>query len=261
VEPLKLLAVFAHPDDEAFRCGGTLALLAQQRVRVQVVTATRGEAGSCGEPPLCTSAELPAVRERELRCACAALGIEPPRMEDGCDGHLASADPELLVKQVLDVVCEVRPQVLLTFGPDGLSGHPDHIAIGRCAMEAYRRAEGVAALYTLALPRSVAERLEMKGVQSVPDAAIALTVDVSPVWEAKLAAIRCHATQLSSSPLMHASLERQRFFLGTEHFVRAAVRRTALDFLPEVLCQEVILAPPAVEGPASGQGSGYCDCG
>lgn len=235
MEPLKLLAVFAHPDDETFRCGGTLALLAQRGVRVQVLTATRGEAGSCGEPPLCTPAELPVVRERELRCACTALGIEPPRLLDGCDGQLAAADPERSVKQILDVVGDVRPQVLLTFGPDGLSGHPDHIAIGRCAMKAYRRAEGVAALYTLALPRSVAERLEMKAVQSVPDEAIALSVDVSPVWEAKSAALRCHATQLSTSPMMHASIERQRVFLGTEHFVQAEVRRTALDFVPEVL--------------------------
>ena len=82
---------------------------------------------------------------------------------------------------------------------------------------------------------SVAQRLEIKGLQPVPDEAIALTVDVSPVWEAKQAAIRCHSTQLSTSPIMHASIERQCLFLGTEHLVRAAVRRTALDFLPEVL--------------------------
>jgi LmbE family N-acetylglucosaminyl deacetylase len=252
VELLQVLAVFAHPDDETFRCGGTLALLAQRGVRVQVLTATRGEAGSCGEPPLCTPVQLPVLREQELHCACAVLGIEPPRILDGCDGQLATADPERLAKQILDVVDEVRPRVLLTFGPDGLSGHLDHVTIAQCAMEAYRRAEGLAALYTVALPRSVAERLEMWGVQPVPDEAIALSVDVSPVWEAKLAAIRCHATQLSSSPMMHASIERQRLFLGTEHFVRAAVRWTGLDFVPEVLCQEVILAASVLKGPGSG---------
>jgi LmbE family N-acetylglucosaminyl deacetylase len=256
----RLLAVFAHPDDETFRCGGTLALLAQRGARVQVLTATRGEAGSCGEPPLCTPAELPAVRERELRCACAALGIEPPHLLDYHDGQLAAADPEHLVKQILDVVNELGPQVLLTFGPDGLSGHPDHVAIGRCATEAYRRAEGVAALYSLALPRSVAERLEMKRVQPVDDEAISLSVDVSPVWEAKLAAIRCHATQLSASPIMHASIERQRLFLGAEHFVQAAVRRTALDFVPEILYQEEPLAASVVERPGGGKRSGRHEC-
>lgn len=64
-----LLAVFAHPDDETFRPGGTLALLACGGFPVHVLTATRGEAGSCGDPPLCTSEELAAVREKELRCA------------------------------------------------------------------------------------------------------------------------------------------------------------------------------------------------
>jgi N-acetylglucosamine malate deacetylase 2 len=260
MEPLKLLAVFAHPDDETFRCGGILTLLAQRGVCVQVLTATRGESGACGEPPLCTLAELPVVRERELRCACMALGIEPPRLLDYHDGQLAAADPDRLITQILDVVNEVRPQVLLTFGPDGLSGHPDHVAIGWCAMEAYRRAEGVAALYTPALPRSVAERLEMKQVQPVADEAIALSVDVSPVWEAKLAAIRCHATQLSTSPMMHASIERQRLFLGTEHFVQADVRRTALDFVPEILHQEVTLAVSVVKRPGSSKRRGGYEC-
>ena len=76
--PARFLAVFAHPDDETFRAGGTLALLVQAGVQVQVVTATRGEAGSCGDLPLCVPEDLPALRERELRCACQDLGIEPP---------------------------------------------------------------------------------------------------------------------------------------------------------------------------------------
>jgi LmbE family N-acetylglucosaminyl deacetylase len=81
-KPNCLLAVLAHPDDEVFRCGGTLALLVRRGVRVHLLTATRGEAGSCGDPPLCTPEELPALRKRELRCACAALGIEPPHLFD-----------------------------------------------------------------------------------------------------------------------------------------------------------------------------------
>ncbi|MCL4489296.1 MAG: PIG-L family deacetylase [Chloroflexi bacterium] len=150
----RVLAVFAHPDDESFRPGGTLALLAQRGVRLYLLTATRGEAGSRGNPPLCTPDELPAVRERELRCACAALGVEPPRLLDYRDGHVGAGDPEQLVERILQVVDEVRPQVMLTFGPEGLSGHPDHIAIGRCAAEAYRRAEQIAALYAVAVPES-----------------------------------------------------------------------------------------------------------
>jgi len=230
-----LLAVFAHPDDETFRPGGTLALLSRSGVRVQVLTATRGEAGSCGDPPLCTLEALPAQRERELRCACAALGIAPPHLLDYIDGHLADADAEALTAQILAAIGETGARVLLSFGPDGLSGHPDHLAIGHCAAVAYRRAEEVAALYTVAVPASLADALDLRQLQAVPDADIALAVDVSATWEMKQAAIRCHATQLAASPMLQAPVERQRRFFGTEHFVRAATREGRADFLPDVL--------------------------
>jgi LmbE family N-acetylglucosaminyl deacetylase len=228
-----LLAVFAHPDDESYRPGGTLALLARHGVRVHLLTATHGEAGSCGDPPLCSPDELPSVRERELRCACAALGIEPPRLLDYQDGHLRAIDPEQIIAQILKVVGEVRPQVILTFGPDGVSGHPDHVAIGHCAAEAFHRAEEVAALYTVAVPLSLAQRLAMTRVQAVPDETITLRVDVLSVWETKLTAIRCHATQLSSSPIMQTTQEKQRLFFGTEYFVRAALRQPERDVLSD----------------------------
>ncbi len=229
-----MLAVFAHPDDETFRPGGTLALLARRGVQIHLLTATRGEAGSPGDPPLCRPEELPAVRERELRCACATLGIEAPHILDYRDGHLAEADYEQLMAHILEMTQETHPQMMLSFGPDGLSGHPDHMVIGRCAAEAFRRAEEVAALYYVAVPRSLAEWLGMERVRPVPDEAISLAVDVSPVWETKLAAMRCHATQLGSSPLLRAPVEKQQLFFGTEHFVRAVRRRAADDFLENI---------------------------
>jgi N-acetylglucosamine malate deacetylase 2 len=237
---LNLLAVFAHPDDETFRSGGTLALLARHGVRVEVLTFTRGEAGSCGEPPLCTPDKLPAVRERELRCACAALGIQPPHLLDHADGLLQEADPEAMIAQILSVAREVKPQVWLSFGPDGLSGHPDHIAVGQWAFEAFLRAEKIAALYTLAVPRSLARKMDMRQVQPVVDEAIALAVDVSPVWETKLAAMRCHATQWSSSPMANAPAERKRLFFEREYFVQAASRDANADFLPAILKEHLL---------------------
>jgi len=230
-----LLAVFAHPDDETYRPGGTLALLAQAGVHVHLLTFTRGEAGACGDPPLCAPEELPAVRERELRCACAVLGIAPPQLLDYTDGHLVEADPEALIAHIMAAIEDTGAQVLLSFGPDGLSGHPDHVIVGRCAAEAFCRVEGLAALYTVAVPASLAEPLDMRQVQAVPDDQIALAVDVSAVWETKLAAIRCHVTQLSASPMMQAPVERQRRFFGVEHFVRAAARPGRDDFLPDAL--------------------------
>lgn len=226
-----LLAVFAHPDDETFRPGGTLALLSQRDVRVQVLTATRGGAGSCGHPPLCAPGELPALRESELHCACTALGIEPPILLDYPDGRLSDVDHETLLGEILAVMQTVQPQVMISFGPDGLSGHPDHIAIGHLASEAFHRSVDVAALYTLAVPLSLATKLGMSQIRALPDDSITLTVDVSAVWEAKLAAIHCHHTQLAESPILAAPQEKQRLFLGQEFFIRSQSRQDNDFFL------------------------------
>ena len=221
----RLLAVFAHPDDETYRAGGTLALLAGRGVSVQVLTATRGQAGSCGDPPLCIPKELAAVRESELICACSTLGIEPPILLDYLDGHLADVDPDAIIAEILAVIEYLHPQVILTFGQDGLSGHPDHIAIGEFATEAYRRSNSVDALYTLAVPQSLADTLGMSQIHAVSDKKITLEVDVNTSWDFKIEAIQCHATQLISSPINRAPFERQQLFLGSEHFVLSSERK------------------------------------
>lgn len=200
-----LLAVFAHPDDETFRPGGTLALLVQRGIKVHVLTLTHGEAGSCGEPPLCKVDELLSVRARELSCACAVLGIQPATLMDYPDSRLTEADSKRVVADILAVIRQAHPQVLLCFGPDRLSGHPDHVFIGQWVAEAFSHVEELAALYTVVVPKSLVQTLNMRQLHPVLDETIALTVDVSSVWETKLAAIRWHATQWSSSPMLSAN--------------------------------------------------------
>jgi N-acetylglucosamine malate deacetylase 2 len=225
-----VLAVFAHPDDEVFRCGGTLALLARRGVQVHLLTATRGEAGSCGQPPLCTPDELPALRERELHCACAALGIEPPRLLDYHDGALAEVDEDEAVEQVVAAIGELRPQVLLTWPPNGLSGHLDHVAVSLWTARAFQQAailgsHALAAIYHLAVPRSVAQALGLAQLHAIANQDVTLAVDVTPVWAQKMAAIGCHRTQAGESPILQAPVEWQRLFLGREHFRRAEARQ------------------------------------
>jgi LmbE family N-acetylglucosaminyl deacetylase len=231
----KLFALFAHPDDETFRPGGTLALSAYAGVKVYVLTLTHGEAGSCGDPPLCTPVELPQQRANELECACRILGLQPPRLLHFPDGGLESTGLVPLLEQVQPFVDQIEPQVMLSFGADGLSGHPDHIMAGRVAAESYHRSERVAALYQLAVPLSQAQRLRMRQVLPVPDSEIDLSVDVGSVWEIKAAAMRCHATQSGSTPMLKAPEEQQRMFFGVEHFVRAGLRNSADDFIPVLL--------------------------
>jgi LmbE family N-acetylglucosaminyl deacetylase len=232
----RLLAVFAHPDDESFRPGGTLAMLDRWGVRVWVLCATRGEAGVHGLAP----EQAGQVRQAELQCACHALGIEPPRLLDYRDGTLPQVDEEQAIEQVVRAVRELRPQVLLTWPPDGVSGHPDHVAVSRWTGEAFQRAadpaaypeheaEGLsphtaAGLYHIVVPRSLAEALKMNHLHTVPDEAVTLAVDVSAVWEAKMTAIRCHRTQMGRSPILDAPEEKRRLFLGTEYFRLATAR-------------------------------------
>lgn len=222
----RLLAIFAHPDDEAFRCGGSLALLAQQGVQVHVLTFTRGQAGSCGQPPVCTRENLGVVRTAELQCSCRALGLEPPLVLDYEDGRLAEVAQEEGVAQITSRIQSIRPQVLLTWPLHGLSGHPDHIAVSQWTSTAYQQAveagiDDLAALYHLAVPDSIARELGMKQLHTLPDEDVTLTVDVERVWEQKIAAIDCHRTQAGESPILYAPLERQKRFLGKEHFRRA----------------------------------------
>ena len=213
-------------------------------MRVWVLCATRGEAGV---PDL---APEPAgrVRQAELQCACRALGIEPPRILDYRDGTLPRVGEGRAIEQVVRVVRDLRPQVLLSWPPDGVSGHPDHVAVSRWTGEAFRRAadpaaypeheaEGLsshaaAVLYHIVMPRSLAEALTMTHLHTVPDEAVTLAVDVSAVWEAKLAAIHCHRTQMGGSPILDAPEEKQRLFLGMEYF-RLAMARSDLPTWPE----------------------------
>ena len=239
----RLLAVFAHPDDEAFRCGGTLALLAQRGVVVHLLTFTRGQAGSCGQPPICQREELGAVRTTELCCSCQALGIPPPQVLDYEDGKLAEVVQEKAVAIIVDHIQAFQPQILLTWPLHGLSGHPDHASVSWWTLIACQHAidagdGNLSALYHIAMPESLAGELGLKHLHTTPDDDISVTVDVQSVWEQKITAIACHRTQAGESPILQAPLERQIRFLGQEHFYllksyRAAGGKTAdlLDWL------------------------------
>ena len=220
----KLLAIFAHPDDESFRAGGMLAILADNDVCVQVLSLTRGQAGSCGDPPVCSQEELPQIREAELKCACNTLGIQPPIIWDYEDGKLSEANENKMIQRITDLIVKLQPEVLLTWPPDGLSGHLDHVMVSRWATKAFEKTRhhhmhGPHTLYYMAVPSSLAKKFENMNLHSVPDDDINLVIDVLPVWEKKLKAIRFHQTQISESPILNLSDEIQRQFLGTEYFL------------------------------------------
>lgn len=132
IKPKRMLVILAHPDDESFATGGTLAKYANLDVQVVLLCATRGEAGIPGIKP----EEAGAIREGELRKAAEHLGIEVYFLGYP-DGELAQTKLEPLLEALACWIDLVQPQVILTFGPDGVSGHTDHVTISNIATQAY----------------------------------------------------------------------------------------------------------------------------
>jgi LmbE family N-acetylglucosaminyl deacetylase len=128
-----LMVILAHPDDESFPMGGTLAKMAAEGKHVHLVVATRGEAGISGS----SSRETAVIRETELRRACAELGVQQLTFLDYVDGTLANMPDSVGATRLLDLLRQYPPDVIVTFGSDGISGHPDHLAIHRWTTVAF----------------------------------------------------------------------------------------------------------------------------
>ncbi|MEP7341509.1 MAG: PIG-L deacetylase family protein [Acidobacteriota bacterium] len=228
-----LLAVFAHPDDESLVAGGTLARYAAEGWQTALICATRGEWGPISDDALADYETLGQVRERELRAACEVLGVSWLRfldLEDACVSAVIATEEEALVlEKIVRAIRELRPQTIITFGPDGLYGHADHIAIGQLATTARSLAadstafpqhltENLAAhhvtnLHFATAPQELYPELLARLAESgygahlwgipperfgIPAEEITTVVDVAPFVEQKLRALRCHRTQLDA---------------------------------------------------------------
>ncbi|MET7684059.1 N-acetyl-1-D-myo-inositol-2-amino-2-deoxy-alpha-D-glucopyranoside deacetylase [Streptomyces sp. NPDC005423] len=236
----RLLLVHAHPDDESINNGATMAAYAARGAHVTLVTCTLGERGEVIPPPLrhLSGAALAEERERELAAAMAELGVTDFRLLGGRgryrdSGMTGTADNDDLrcfwqapldeaAGHLVDVIREVRPQVLITYDPDGGYGHPDHVQAHRVALRAAELAAAqghlIDKIYWNRVPRSVAlagfarldddlPRLPFSKAASVADVPgvvddgrITAAVDGTEYAGAKIAAMRAHATQIEVAP-------------------------------------------------------------
>src|SRR5205814_3612027 len=129
-----LLFVLAHPDDETFLAAGTMAKYAQAGVDVNVLCATKGERGNTGD--LCSIDDLAVQRESEFREAGRVLGIAGVEFLGYVDQQLAAAPPDEIRRKIVQSIRRARPEIVVTFDPNGGNLHTDHVAISRFAADA-----------------------------------------------------------------------------------------------------------------------------
>ena len=235
----RLLLVHAHPDDESIGTGATMARYAAEGAQVTLVTCTLGELGEIIPPSLSYLAEgdggrLGEYRIGELSAACAELGVSdhrflggPGRWRDsgmmGTEGNddprcFWRADLDQAADALLDVVREVRPQVLVTYDANGFYGHPDHIQAHRVAWRAFEQAgaSGLVKFYATAAPN--------------PEARVTTQIDGTAYLGRKLAAMRAHATQITvDAPFFALSNQNRHEALGVEYYTLLAGPRGPAD--------------------------------
>jgi LmbE family N-acetylglucosaminyl deacetylase len=252
----RLMAVLAHPDDESLAVGGTLAKYASEGVEVFLLTATRGDRGGYRghgsddrrhPGPLA----LAKIRETELRAAASVLGVREVSLLDHHDQHLDRVDARRTVADIARHVRRVRPDVVVTFGPDGAYGHPDHVAISQfttaaivAAADAAFACDGIQSpgaphsaskLYYMAWPQSrwaayqAAVRTLVSTVDGVerqvmpwPDWAITTVIDTNHVWSTVWQAISCHESQVAGyERLKDLPPQHHKALWGWQSFYRA----------------------------------------
>ncbi|WP_173058869.1 N-acetyl-1-D-myo-inositol-2-amino-2-deoxy-alpha-D-glucopyranoside deacetylase [Phytohabitans houttuyneae] len=262
------MLVHAHPDDETVSTGATMAHYAAEGVQITLVTCTLGEEGEIHVPELALLAaaeadQLGGYRLAELDAACAALGVTDHRFLGGAGRYRDSgmmgletnkhprcfwqADLDEAAAQLLEIMREVRPQVLITYDENGFYGHPDHIQAHRVAMRAAELAKaegfGPAKIYWTTVPRSVLEAgisafaqstdNPFAGIDKVEDfpfgtsdEEVAARIDATDQHEAKIAAMRAHATQIPDTSWLYSIAGNfGSEFMGVEYYTLAAGER------------------------------------
>lgn len=244
----RLLAVFPHPDDETLGLGGTFAKYSAEGIETYLICATRGERGwfdSQGADPGLEA--VGRIREAELRCAAEQLGLHEVNFLDYIDGDVDQAKPQEIITKIVAHIRRIKPQVVVTFGPDGAYGHPDHIAISQftssailCAADAsFADMTGqtpwrVQKFYYMVDNQSQVDfaneafggiSMEIDGVtrkhQGWPDWEITTQVNAMPFIQKVSEAVQCHKSQLPGYGMLgESSAKEMATFFGKGSFYR-----------------------------------------
>ena len=250
---LRLLGCFAHPDDEGFGLGGLLAMLVARGAQVTLVCATNGDVGEISDPNLATPETLAQVRQQEMLDAMSVTGVGDVRFLNYRDSGMAGtednehpnslhqAEPATVVRQLVEVIREVRPNIVVTHDPSGGYGHPDHQAMSRHTTTAFGQAAGdgspsghsLDCLYYVCFPRSNFQRMWNKMVEmgisppfanqdidkvGTPDEKVTTVVNVGAYVDTKIESLNRHRTQINpDGPFSQLPEEMMREIMGEEY--------------------------------------------
>lgn len=217
---MHILTVFAHPDDESFGPAGALAKYAAAGHRLSGLWLTRGEGGEATHQPPPAPEELAVLRARDLREAAGIIGYGEVDLRAFPDGGLADLPAGQLEQIVAETVRRLRPDVMLTFGPGGISGHTDHIALSTATTAVFHNARadrmGLNELYYSAVREEIARERNLEGL---PDGNPNTFVDVAEFVALHKAALACHARHVADARELLDKLAREPRTVAT--FYRA----------------------------------------
>jgi LmbE family N-acetylglucosaminyl deacetylase len=250
----RVLAVFAHPDDESLACGGTLARLSDLGADVALLCASRGERGAFVDRTGRPDGDLGAMRTLELRAAADVLGLLAIDVLEHPDGSLRALDEPGLQPDILAAIQRFDPDAVITFDDDGLYWHADHIGVHEATRDAVRSlGTNAPALYYVTLDRrlmpGVVQHAATKhwtppadGLWSIEPAAFGIAarppsfaVDIRPWVLRKLAALQCHRTQMGAvNPFSLLDEPAAQDLLGYEYFRRAPIPCRSAPFIEQL---------------------------
>ncbi|HEX8249127.1 MAG TPA: PIG-L deacetylase family protein [Pyrinomonadaceae bacterium] len=250
----RVLAIFAHPDDESLVAGGTLKACSEKGLETIIICLTSGELGFIADAGLATRESLGAVRRTELRAAGNKLGAKTVECFNYPDGELAWTNAPEIVKLLGETINNYQPEVIITFGADGLYWHPDHIAVyelTKSVLSSNLNRDFSPAVYYATFPEdlmlALAQELELRGLNfnawgiepaafGAASSTITTRLDVRKHLDAKIAALKCHRTQFDeNNSFVSLPPDLAEKFLGWEYFVKAGARQNKTDILAEIV--------------------------
>lgn len=209
----KILAVFAHPDDESFGPGGTLAKWAREGSLIHLICATKGEAGRNS-----SKNETGKVREQELLKAAKIIGIQKVEFLEFIDGKIGNNDLKKLEQLITQKITTFKPDALITYDLSGVSGHLDHIAVASATTQAFKKTKIAQKIYYYCIDKKISQQYHDYFVhfpEGKTQKEVDLVIDTSSVWDKKIRAMRAHISQIRDVEhiLKHESREKLDYFI------------------------------------------------